>query len=168
MLRVERSVDQIADIKGDYERSCFGMNLEELVQLTQPVSEVPLPASNPDYFFNEARTAKSKSSSSAGNDTTKLSIPKELWRLVDALWSGNALREKDLFNTALADSSEVAAIRLALDRGTDFPTQCSPQSIVEVLLTFFAALPRPLLPPDIYPPVRIYPFPVTRFTRLLL
>ena len=26
-----------------------------------------------------------------------LSIPKELWRLVDALWSGDALREKDLF-----------------------------------------------------------------------
>lgn len=26
-----------------------------------------------------------------------MSLPKELWRLVDALWMGDALREKDLF-----------------------------------------------------------------------
>jgi hypothetical protein len=39
-------------------------------------------------------------------DGSKLSIPKELWRLVDALWSGNALKEKDLFNSK-ADPAEV-------------------------------------------------------------
>ena len=40
------------------------------------------------------------------NKIKELSIPKELWRLIDALWSGNALREKDLFNSK-ADLQEV-------------------------------------------------------------
>jgi hypothetical protein len=136
------------------------MSLEELVQITQPVSGVPMPATNPEYFLVTGTTGggsssgKVRSTSAAGsNESTRLSIPKELWRLVDALWTGNALKEKDLFNSALANANEVIAIRSALDRGLDFPSQCSPQSIVEVLLTFLAALPRPLLPADLYPTV---------------
>ena len=31
------------------------------------------------------------------NNKAGMPIPKEIWRLVDALWSGNALMEKDLF-----------------------------------------------------------------------
>jgi hypothetical protein len=34
-------------------------------------------------------------------------IPKEIWRLIDALWNGRALKEKDLFVSANADPKEV-------------------------------------------------------------
>ena len=36
-----------------------------------------------------------------------LAIPKELWRLVDVLWTGGALRERNLFLAVGANSTEV-------------------------------------------------------------
>jgi inositol polyphosphate 5-phosphatase INPP5B/F len=151
VLRIERSFDQFADIKADYERSCYGMSLEELVQITQPVSEVPFPTVHPDFFLPSGQE-RGPGKIPSGNDPTPLSVPKELWRLIDALWSSNALKEKDLFNTTCAVEEEVAMIRLALDRGTEFGA-CCPQSLVEALLTLLSSLPRPLLPPDLYPTV---------------
>ena len=37
-------------------------------------------------------------------------IPKELWRLVDLLWTGGALREKNLFLSTGADATEVSCV----------------------------------------------------------
>ena len=42
-------------------------------------------------------TTTTTTSTSTATTAPVLSIPKELWRLVDVLWSGDALREKDLF-----------------------------------------------------------------------
>lgn len=89
-------MDYHVEITADYERSVFGVALEELVYLIGPVSATPLPAANPEYYL---------SAEDSGKERTKLSIPKELWRLVDALYTGNALREKDLFNCS-ADPGE--------------------------------------------------------------
>ncbi len=149
---MEKSVDYFVDVKGDFERTCFGMSLEELVQITDPVSKIPLPAANPESFLPANASERNSLKVSSGNDSAKLSVPKELWRLIDAIWSGNALKEKDLFSMASADPNEVAMIRLALDRGVDF-SPCAPHAVVEVLVSFLAALPRPLLPYDLYPTV---------------
>ncbi len=156
VLRIEKSIDHYVHVKAEYERSCYGMSLEDLVQIVEPVSSVPLPAINPESFLsdmtaNNAPDSLLLSTNNAANDS-KLSIPKELWRLVDALWTSNALKEKDLFNSAYANADEVQMIRQALDRGLDFGP-CSPHSLVEALVSFFAALPRPLLPIDLYPNV---------------
>lgn len=143
VLRVERSSDQYVSIMAGYERSCFGMSLEELVTLAQPAATTQLPTlQSADSAAVTQRTAAA---------VNKLSIPKELWRLLDALWSGGALREKDLFNTR-GDPAENVAIRTALDRGTDLPP-CSPHSIVETLLAFVASFAKPLLPLELYPNV---------------
>ena len=77
-----------------------------------------------------------------------MSIPKELWRLVDALWQGG-MREKDLFSSA-ADQGEVSCLRECLDTGAQFPS-CSAHSVGEALLSLVASLPQPLLPPELYP-----------------
>ncbi len=148
MLRVEKSVDHYVSVSAGYERSCFGMSLEELVTLTQPVAETALPTLSGE----EAQFAQQGGANASG--VAKLSIPKELWRLVDALWASSALREKDLFNTP-GVPGEAAAIRASLDRGLELPS-CSPHSLVDALLGFVASLSRPLLPPELYPNVRKY------------
>ena len=154
ILRVEKSVDYHVHVKAEYERSCFGMSLEDLVQLLEPVSNLPYPAVTPDGFIDAPATMTATSDPSNSTES-KLSIPKELWRLIDALWAGNALKEKDLFNSAYANASEVRMIREALDRGLDFGP-CSPHSLVEALIVFLSSLPRPLLPLDLYPVVSVY------------
>ena len=87
-------------------------------------------------------------------DAQKLGIPKELWRLVDALWNGKALLEKDLFQGTY-DESEVAAIREALDTGVDFPPNCTPHAYVEAMTTFLASLAKPIIATDLYPNVEV-------------
>lgn len=154
VLRIERSIDHHVHVKAEYERSCYGMSLEDLVQILEPVSNVPFPATNPEGFLNDSATPMVGDLNQANNNESKLSIPKELWRLIDALWTGNAMKEKDLFNSAYANANELRMIRQALDRGLDFGP-CSPHSLVEALVTFLASLQRPLLPLDLYPMVSV-------------
>lgn len=171
ILRIENSNDYYVDVKADYERSCFGMSLEDLIQFTQPISDLPLPAANPEFYYNlqlqqqqqqllqmnqstqgafsENMTSNAAAASSAN---TKLSIPKELWRIIDALWAGNALREKDLFNSP-GDNNEISQIRYALDHGLEFNFTMSPHSLADCLIHFLNSLPKPLLPMELYPTV---------------
>ena len=106
MLRVEKSIDFHVAVSAKYVRSCYGMSLQELVHTLQPVATTVLPV---DRFaalsLRDTLSTGAVAGSGAGAEN-KLSIPKELWRLVDALWSGNALKEKDLFNSK-ADPAEV-------------------------------------------------------------
>jgi phosphatidylinositol-bisphosphatase len=172
ILRIENSNDYYVDIKADYERSCFGMSLEDLVQFTQPISDLPLPAANPEFFYQLQKvggtTPGNQPAASGFNNTVvdsssmnanqqKLSIPKELWRLVDALWAGNALREKDLFNSP-GDAQEISQIRYALDHSAEFDFAMSPHSLVDCLIHFLSSLPKPLLPMELYPTVSVLSF----------
>lgn len=161
ILRIENSNDYFVDIKAEYERSCYGMALEELVMTLQPVSTVPLPSSNFEEYIERQREMLLNATMNDPN--SRLSIPKELWRLVDALWSGNALKEKDLFSMP-GDSTEIRSIRYAIDHGSDFPV-CSPHSLVESVTTFLAALPKPLIPVELYPLVK---FSLSSFFLLVL
>lgn len=110
VLRVENGQDFFITVKGNYARSCFGisheeelaspsigMSLEQLVCALDPVRNIPPPALDPSQA-NDLNQEKSQS-------IQQLSIPKELWRLVDALWQGG-MREKDLF-TSSAEPGEV-------------------------------------------------------------
>ncbi len=73
------------------------MSLEQLVCALDPVRNIPPPAfdHSQGYDLNLAKAQTSQ----------QLSIPKELWRLVDALWQGG-MREKDLFASS-AEPGEV-------------------------------------------------------------
>ena len=133
------------------------MSLQELVHTLQPVASTPLPVQR--FAVLSAQMADGdvgmlESPFPAGTEGKQLSVPKELWRLVDALWSSNALKEKDLFNSK-ADPAEVAMVRYSLDHGRDFPVGLSPHSICEALVSFLQALPQPLLPPESYPSVSV-------------
>lgn len=108
MLRVEKSIDFHVAVSAKYVRSCYGMSLQELVHTLQPVSSTSLPV---ERFAALSPGAAQESTSDRAGAENKLSIPKELWRLIDALWSGNALKEKDLFNSK-ADPAEVRFLAL--------------------------------------------------------
>jgi len=158
ILRVEKSIDFHVAVSATYERSCYGMSLQELVHTLQPVASTPLPVQR--FAVLAAQMADGdvgmlESPFPAGTEGKQLSVPKELWRLVDALWSSNALKEKDLFNSK-ADPAEVAMVRYSLDHGRDFPVGLSPHSICEALVSFLQALPQPLLPPESYPSVSTF------------
>jgi len=148
ILRVENSFDMYTPIDVEFLRSAYGMTLDELVMTHEPVRHTQLPA------LRRGAEEDLSPAPSEESHAQKLGIPKELWRLVDALWSGKALQEKDLFQ-AVADPSEVAAIRESLDCGADFPLHCAPHAYTEALTTLLGALPRPLLPPDLYPTVEV-------------
>ena len=83
----------------------------------------------------------------------KQAIPKEIWRLLDALstgghnGAGNALKQKDLFVSTDVDEKEVIQIRESLDCNVPFPT-CSPHALVEALVSLFSSFPRPVLSID--------------------
>ena len=105
-----------------------------------------------------------------------MSVPKELWRLVDDLWSagaGGALKERDLFSfydtqTLNRDIVvEVTNIREALDTGAELPS-CSPQSIIATIFGFLLALPKPLLPPELCPDAHIEPSQMRVWSRNFL
>ena len=97
------------------------MSLEQLVCAIEPVRNIPVPALNPSDTFDPADETK--------QPPPQLSIPKELWRLVDTLWQGEGMREKDL----LASSSEPGEVRttLVLPGGCSLtvPSGCAHQGV---------------------------------------
>jgi phosphatidylinositol-bisphosphatase len=161
-LRVENAYDTFIGVMAEYERSCFGMLLEELLYTPGPVRETS------PIEYRPGKNNEIDESTILNNilTDTKLSIPKELWRLVDALWSTGAIRETDLFVTE-GNPDEVKAIRESLDTGTDFPV-CSAHSIVETFISFLSALPQPILPPSTYPTSEIDPQNLRSWSRRFL
>lgn len=149
VLKIEHSQEYYVTITGEYLRSCYGVLLEELVYMQQPVRLTRLPASIPVGDEEEELDEHEMRNRQQLESGTAQQVPKEVWRLIDLLWSGGALQEMDLFSGS-SDSGEVAAIRESLDCGSAFGP-CTPHSVVEALLSLLAALPRPLLPRETYP-----------------
>jgi phosphatidylinositol-bisphosphatase len=183
LLRVERDSDYYVSVSATFRRSCYGMSLTELVRTLKPVATTELPtrieknrmsigSGTEDRGFSDEWSVPSFEVRDAdigspdldlleyemNNRITgtegKLSVPKELWRLVDALWAGNTPKTRDLFERK-ADASEVGAIRSSLDCGMELPVDCSVHALCEALVSFLGALPQPLLSPDLYPSVSL-------------
>jgi phosphatidylinositol-bisphosphatase len=87
VLHLENGPDYFVNASGDYARSCFGCQLEELVCTTDPIRNVPIAFSADGHrHFASPLTGST------------LSVPKELWRLVDAIFQ-RGLQERNLFLT---------------------------------------------------------------------
>ena len=75
-----------------------------------------------------------------------LGVPKELWRLVDALvMQPGALATTGLFSVR-GDAGEIAAVREAIDTGAPLPLGVSPLALGGALLSLLRALREPLVP----------------------
>ena len=101
VLRIENCNDFYVNISGSYLRSCFGISLEELLCLQQAVRSTRPPASPGAVALQSGTGEQSQSPTSqpeyASAPGARLSVPKEVWRLVDALCNGGGITEADLF-----------------------------------------------------------------------
>ena len=160
VLRLENGLDTCIPVSASYLRSCYGMSLEALVHTHGPVRQTDLPAYVPreevekdgGVAAEHAALLRVQQAAAPGMPPPPppLKLPKELWRLVDTLWSGSAMQEKDLF-ASHGVPEELHAIREALDCGVAFTTPCSPHSYAQALQELVRSLPLPLLPYECYP-----------------
>jgi phosphatidylinositol-bisphosphatase len=135
ILRLENGRDYYITIKATYARSCFGMAAEELVMYSEPVRNVPLDS------IERSKVIDPRAS-------TALCIPKELWRIVDAIY------EKGLFVPHLftepGTPDEIAQIRESLDTGSRFG-EFSVHSYAETLTSFLESLSVSIVPSNLFP-----------------
>ncbi len=140
VLTVDKSHNIHIIITANYLRSCYGVSFEELVLTPGPIRSTTIPTHQ-----------KLLGTSFCGSNTSPpLQIPKELWRLIDALWTGGAIREKDLFAMP-GKLDEVISIRENLDCGENFNKTFCPHSIVEALVTLVESFPSPIISNDVCP-----------------
>ena len=112
VMRLENGRDFFITVTGTYLRSCYGSSLNFLVRTTEPVRSVPITAT--DFALSAtAMAANAAAPSSAGGASgsgvgssvdskgpSTLSIPKELWRIVDVLFRSGAIQVQDIFLVA--------------------------------------------------------------------
>ena len=152
ILRLENGRDYYISITGKYARSCFGMSVDELVLYTAPIREVPLdPVLRSEKYDINSKAA--------------MCVPKELWRIIDAIYE-RGLDERDLF-TAIGDPDEVYQIRECLDTGAAFEN-FSVHSMAEVLTSFLSNLSSPIVPILLFPTLDIDAQNIQMMTRKFL
>lgn len=127
IIRLENGPDHYLEVTGNYIRTCLGNYIDYLVRQPAPIrdNEEPLPADSPHV----------------------LSIPKELWLLVDAI--SKHPNKDDLFRDD-GNLDEVQQIMEKLDRGEPVPSGPSIYSVGESLLRFLSSLAEPVIPFTMY------------------
>jgi len=146
ILRLENGRDYYITVKAAYARSCFGMSADELVLYAEPIRSVPLdPLSRPP-------------------PTTALCVPKEVWRLVDAICE-KGLTTPQLFG--IVETKDVPAIREALDTGAVFGMH-SIHGYATALQALLKSFSQPIVPAKLYPTVEMDSTTIQSSARRLL
>ncbi|KAI7888825.1 Endonuclease/exonuclease/phosphatase [Mucor mucedo] len=101
ILRLADCKDFFISINGDYIPTCFGVPLEQLSELTVPILQVTNTAYKPMPVLNQ------------------IDVPKELWMLMNFLWSPTMFSMEPLF-LEHGDLVVSTYIRDCLDNGTQF------------------------------------------------
>ena len=152
ILRLEGGRDYYITIKGTYARSCFGMSVDELVMYTEPIRNVPLDPIKRSEKYEP-------------NPSAALCVPKELWRIIDAIYE-KGLQEPDLFVTP-GYEEEAKMIRECLDTGASFGS-FHIHSMAEVLISFLSNLSSTIVPPTLFPVLEIDSQNIQSFARRFL
>lgn len=169
ILRLENGRDYYITITGTYARSCFGMTVDELVMYNEPIRNIPLdPIKRAEYLRiggsggggNEGKNggggggdgSNSGGGGGGGANSPALCVPKELWRIIDAIYE-KGLHERDLFTTA-GLAKDVSDIRECLDTGAPFG-DFNVHSMTEVMIGFLSNLASPIVPIGLFPTLEI-------------
>uniref|UniRef100_A0A6U1PUG1 Rho-GAP domain-containing protein n=1 Tax=Cyclophora tenuis TaxID=216820 RepID=A0A6U1PUG1_CYCTE len=152
IVRLENGRDYYITIKAQYARSCFGMSVDELVMYSEPIRSVPLDPIKRAEKFDP-------------NPTSALCVPKELWRIIDAIYE-RGLHENDLFLLS-GVQKEVKHIRECLDTGAPLG-QYRIHSLAEAMLLFLSNLSTPIVPPTLFPTLEIDSQNIQSFARKFL
>ncbi|XP_068181822.1 inositol polyphosphate 5-phosphatase OCRL isoform X2 [Antennarius striatus] len=144
VLHLDRGKDYFITISGNYLPSCFGTSLETLCRMKKPIREIPITK----LIDLERMRVNFLMVDSASTEDKPLKIPKEMWILVNHLFTKSCDQE-DLFQTP-GLQEELQNIIDCLDTSIpDFVSGCN-HSVAEVLLIFLEALPEPVMCYELY------------------
>uniref|UniRef100_A0A8B9HYZ4 phosphoinositide 5-phosphatase n=1 Tax=Astyanax mexicanus TaxID=7994 RepID=A0A8B9HYZ4_ASTMX len=130
VLHLDRGKDYFITVSGNYLPCCFGTSLETLCRMKKPIREIPI-----TKLIDLVRDRSQL-------QDKPLKIPKEIWLLVNHLFT-KACQQEELFQTpGLQD--ELQNIIDCLDT-----TGCN-HSVAEALLIFLEALPEPVVCYELY------------------
>uniref|UniRef100_A0A8C1UJY0 phosphoinositide 5-phosphatase n=1 Tax=Cyprinus carpio TaxID=7962 RepID=A0A8C1UJY0_CYPCA len=136
VLHLDRGKDYFITVAGNYLPCCFGTSLETLCRMKKPIREIP------DHVTLKTEVM------AAENSDKPLKIPKEVWLLVNHLYT-KACQQEDLFQTpGLQD--DLQNIIDCLDTSIPESIPGSNHSVAEALLIFLEALPEPVLCYELY------------------
>uniref|UniRef100_A0A672NIQ7 phosphoinositide 5-phosphatase n=1 Tax=Sinocyclocheilus grahami TaxID=75366 RepID=A0A672NIQ7_SINGR len=143
VLHLDRGKDYFITVAGKYLPSCFGTSLETLCRMKKPIREIPI-----TKLIDLEKCRINFLLDSAGTEDKPLKIPKEVWLLVNHLYT-KACQQEDLFQTpGLQD--DLQSIIDCLDTSIPESIPGSNHSVAEVLLIFLEALPEPVLCYELY------------------
>ncbi|XP_061581649.1 inositol polyphosphate 5-phosphatase OCRL isoform X2 [Cololabis saira] len=144
VLHLDRGKDYFITISGNYLPSCFGTSLDTLCRMKKPIREIPitklidLEKSKVNFLMVEG----------AGTEDKPLKIPKEVWILVNHLYTKSCDQE-DLFQTP-GLQEELQSIIECLDTSIPESIPGCNHSVAEALLIFLEALPEPVVCYELY------------------
>lgn len=165
ILRIENGRDYFLVVSGQYDNSCFGSSLEQLVLCNDPIRQARFSSSGSSVAPMFSVWAGGTNSSSfavpeqqqsvdattggppaASGNSTSQKVPKELWRMVNDIYQ-HFMQDKNLFVEG-GNKTELAQLREALDTGQPFPPH-SGYSTAELLLTWLQSLRQRVVPDEI-------------------
>mmetsp|Transcript_23673 Transcript_23673/g.46622 ORF Transcript_23673/g.46622 Transcript_23673/m.46622 type:complete len:317 (-) Transcript_23673:50-1000(-) len=125
IFRVENGRDYFLTVTANYNKSCFGASVEWLNQAVAPV-----------------RFAGAVAPTTAA--ATTLRLPKEIWRLIDFIYTQGGMETKGIFSEN-GKPPVVAAVVESLDTGKPFPANTDVLSVAEALVQLLQNLADPVL-----------------------
>ncbi|XP_026213254.1 inositol polyphosphate 5-phosphatase OCRL isoform X3 [Anabas testudineus] len=143
VLHLDRGKDYFITITGNYLPSCFGTSLEALCRMKKPIREIPI-----TKLIDLEKSKISLMMDSTSTDDVPLKIPKEVWILVDHLFTKSCDQE-DLFQTP-GLQEELQSIIGCLDTSIPDSIPGCNHSVAEALLIFLEALPEPVVCYELY------------------
>ncbi|XP_062856581.1 inositol polyphosphate 5-phosphatase OCRL isoform X2 [Trichomycterus rosablanca] len=143
VLHLSRGKDYFITVSGTYLPSCFGTSLETLCRMKKPIREVPI-----TRLIDLEKSRVNHLLDSGNAEEKPLKIPKEIWLLVNQLFT-KACRQEDLFQTP-GLQEELQSIIDCLDTSIPDSIPGSNHSVAEALLIFLEALPEPVVCYELY------------------
>ncbi|KAB5571208.1 hypothetical protein PHYPO_G00222420 [Pangasianodon hypophthalmus] len=151
VLHLDRGKDYFITVSGNYLPSCFGTSLETLCRMKKPIREIPITKLidlGEDSYMEKEKSKVNFLLDSGNTEDKPLKIPKEIWLLVNHLFT-KACHQEDLFQTpGLQD--ELQSIIDCLDTSIPDSIPGSNHSVAEALLIFLEALPEPVVCYELY------------------
>mmetsp|Transcript_7089 Transcript_7089/g.12968 ORF Transcript_7089/g.12968 Transcript_7089/m.12968 type:complete len:435 (-) Transcript_7089:32-1336(-) len=127
VLHVLGGSDHYIELSIDFIQTAFGAKISDLVKISVPTAELQMP------IIQAAKVSE-----------TEHAVPKEIWRLLDFIYSFGK------YNSTLfvqsGDAAEISLVREALDSGNPFDSDTDVHSVTSVLLELLSSLYEPIVP----------------------
>ncbi|XP_061103820.1 inositol polyphosphate 5-phosphatase OCRL-like isoform X2 [Conger conger] len=151
VLHLDRGKDYFITISGNYLPSCFGTSLETLCRMRKPIREIPITKLidlGEDGYMEKEKSRMNCLVDNTGTEAKPLKIPKEVWLLVDHLFT-KSCQQEDLFQSP-GMQEELQNIIECLDTSIPETIPGSNHTVAEALLIFLDTLPEPVLCYELY------------------